>query len=194
MAMLRTVLPTLPSTILSAASLHRTHLPPHDTIMAIALPPTASLTSAHGPPTKLKGINKESDIPAEIGKSGPQGTILLTFATPDLPSGSKVPGGLVVTTLYAQVVVEQKGGKWVVTTTGAKGSGVESETKEGPSEGVKVEVGMFGRAVAAAKQGQSATEEDFGTPRGALWDVAVIEACLTSDGKPLNVEELIAGK
>ena len=185
MAMLRTVLPTLPSTILSAASLHRTHLPPHDTIMAIALPPTASLTSAHGPPTKLKGITKESDIPAEIGKSGPQGTILLTFATPDLPSGSKVPGGLVVTTLYAQVVVEQKGGQWGVTTT---------ETKEGPSEGVKVEVGMFGRAVAAAKQGQSATEEDFGTPRGALWDVAVIEACLTSDGKPLNVEELIAGK
>ena len=193
-AMLRTVLPIPPTTILSATSLHRTHLPPHDTIMAIALPSTASHTSAHGPPTKLKGIIAESDIPAEIGKSAPHGTILLTFATPDLPSEFKVPGGLVVTTLHAQVVIEQKGGKWVITTTGAKDSGVKSETKDGPSEGVEVEVGMFGRAVVAAKQGHSANEEDYGTPRGALWDLAVVEACLTSNGKPINVEELIAGK
>ncbi len=193
-AQIRTILPNPPSTILSSASLHRAHLPPHDTVIALASPSPSTHSSPHGPPTKLKGVHSESDIPSAIGDSAPHGTILLTFATPDLPADKKVQGGLVVTTTKAQVVVEQKNGKWFVTVTGAKDSGVESGSKEGASEGVPIEVGMFGRAVAAAKEGKKATEEDYGTPRGSLWDVALLQACLTSNGKEVNLEALIAGK
>ncbi len=193
-ALLRTVLPNLPTTIVSSASLHRTHIPPHDTVIGLASHSPSATTSPHGPPTRLKGIIKESDIPSDIGKSSPNGTILLSFGTPDLPNESKIQGGLVVTTVNGQVVVGQKGGKWVVTTTGAKDSDVKDETKEGPGEGVKVEVGMFARAVAAVKEGKKNDEKDLGTPRGAMWDLAVIEALLTSNGKTVELESLISGK
>ena len=194
MALLRTVLPTPPSSIVSSALLHRAHLPPHDTVHAIALPSPSSHTSPHGPPTRLKGIIKESEIPSAIGKSAPHGSIFMTHASPDLPAERKVQSGLVVTTTKAQVVVSQKSGKWVVEVTGAKDSDVENASKEGAGCGVEVEVGMFGRAVGAVKEGKKVSEPDYGTPRGALWDVAMIEACLTSDGKVVDLEKLIEGK
>ena len=195
-ALLRTVLPNPPASILSCSSLHRTHLPPHDTVLALALPSPSSSTPPHGPATKLNALFSTSDIPTSLGNSSAQGTILLTFATPDLSGEKKQSNGLVVTTTNAQVTVESKGGKWVVSVAGSKGSGVEDAVKEGKSEGVEVEVGMFARAVAAVKEGKGGDggEKNHGEPRGAMWDLAVIEACLTSEGKSVDLERLIAGK
>ena len=190
-AMLRTVLPNPPASIISSASLHRTHIPPLDTVIALALPPASAITEAHGPTTKLKPIHSLSDIPSEIGKSGPTGTILLTWATPDVPNEKKPLSGMDITTTNAQITVKRGGSGWEVSVSGAKGSDVEDQTFEGPSEGVKVEIAMFGRAVGEAKEGKSFSEEDLGTPRGALWDLAVIEACLTSNGKPVELAPLV---
>jgi predicted dehydrogenase len=195
-ALLRTVLPHPPKTIIAAASLHRTHLLPHDTVIALALPGDQATVESHGPPTALNAIRKREDVPVEIGRSSPQGTIFLSWAMPDIPEEHRQPNGITVTCLNGQVTVRQVGfvtREWVVTLTAARDSGIESGMWAEKWSGVDREVGMFARAVSAAKAGRENAEENFAEPRGALWDLAVIEACLTSNGNAVDIEKLIAG-
>lgn len=49
------------------------------------------------------------------------------------------------------------------------------------SDGVQKEIGYFIDVVNGKK------DEGFGDPRGALMDVALIEAALKSDGKPVTL-------
>lgn len=79
-----------------------------------------------------------------------------------------------------------------VRVTGAKDSGVKNELKEGKPSGVDVEIGAFGRAIEAVKAGQENPEENWGDVRGGLWDVALIEALLTSQGKEVVLEQAIS--
>jgi hypothetical protein len=191
-AILRTVLPQPPSQILAVSSLHRAHLPPHDTLLALALPHSSQLSAPHGPPTKLKVPQDSSVIPTSIGQSAPQGTILLTFASPDVPGDSRVPAGLRVTCLHGTVsILAAKRGSWELTVTPAEGSEVKGIKESGESVGVVEEIGMFCKAVVAVKEGTPVQEKDLGEPRGALWDLGVIEAMLTSEGKLVDLDQLV---
>lgn len=193
-AVLRTVLPSSaqPSTIISTASLHRTHLLPHDSILGLSLPSPSSLTPAHGPSTKLTSSNlKESDLP-DVGKSGTHGSINFSFAIPDVDDEGKRPNGLYVTLLNGILKVEMPVGKreWQITLIPSKDSKLEKIEKRGKTEGVEVEIEQFGKAVLAKKQGKE-YQENFGEPRGALWDLAIVQALLESNGKPIDIAQLI---
>lgn len=191
-ALLRAVLPTRPASILASNALHRTLLQPHDTVMGLALPPASAVTEPHGPTTKLTtAIHKSA--PVANGQSSPQGTILMSFACPQIPAEAKSGNGLFITCLNGSVLIQfLPTGSIQVRVTGSEGSGVKNEVKEGKPSGVDVEIGAFGRAIAAAKAGKENPEKDWGDVRGGLWDVAVIEALLTSQGKAIDLEEAIS--
>ena len=194
-ATLRTVLPEYarPHTIVSHSALHRAHLPPHDTVLGLSLPAQSSSVAPHGSPTALKALITESEIPGGLGKSAPAGTILLSFALPDTPPESRAPQGLVVTTLNAVVEITNQNRKWTYEIVPAAGSAVKAHKETEPADGVEKELGTFARAIEAAKSGgQVQPEDDLGNPRGTLWDVAVIQALLTSNGQPVELEKLIS--
>ncbi len=54
-----------------------------------------------------------------------------------------------------------------------------------PSQGVPEEVAQFAKAIL----GQS-DEVNRGEPKDALWDLAFIESCLNSGGKPVDLEKV----
>jgi len=194
-AMLRTVLPEVarPTALISSASLHRAHLPPHDTILGVATSSPASTTSPHGSPTALKALNAESDIPGGVGKSLAGGTILLSFALPDTPPESRAPQGLTITALNAVVEITNANRLWTFAVYPAAGSKVQAQKESASADGVEVEFGAFARAVEAAKGGKEVAEEEkeLGSPRGALWDVAVIQALLTSNGDKVELDKIL---
>lgn len=192
-AMLRTVIPTLPAKIISSASLHRKHLLPHDTVQAIALPPSAAATEPHGPKTALTtAVHSEQSIPGPpVGQSAPTGTIVMSFADPDLNGQATRLNGLYISCLHGRVELLNANGEWTCNVFGAKESGVKDESKSGKADGVPNECNFFARAVASRKAGQDINqEEDLGNPRGPMWDVSVIEAMLTSNGKEVDLEQL----
>lgn len=185
------MLPTLPASIIANNALHRKLLQPHDTVVGLALPPSSATTAPHGPDTKLTTAINQS-APVANGQSAPQGTILMSFACPQMAAEGKSGNGLFVTCLNGSVNVHSlPTGVLSVRVTGAEGSGVKNEVREGRPSGVDVEIGAFGRAVAARKAGREDTEENWGDVRGGLWDVAVIEALLTSQGKEIVLEDHI---
>lgn len=183
-ALLRVVLPVPPATIISTASLHRAHLPPHDLVMALALPPVSSGVPPLGEP--LSG--DLSIIPVPSGKSSPQGSIVLSWAKPNTPAEGANPGyGLFITLENAEVSIEMEGSKFIVNLVAADDSGIKSRKIEGESSGIKEEVEQFARAA------RGNTEEvNRGSPQDALWDLGVIQALLSSDGKPVDLERLVA--
>ena len=189
-AMLRNVLPNPPATIISSASLHRTHLPPHDTVIALSLPSPSATLDPSGPPTQLNAINKVSDIPAELGKSIPAGTITMSWGAPDLDS--QPPMSLTITCLNAKVSYYRGDEGWTVEVDPAKGSKVKKEKRSEPTSGIERHCGYFARAVQAVKSGNEVNnEEDLGRPETSLWDVAFIQALLTSNGEKVDIQGLI---
>jgi len=158
--------------------------------MALALPKPEEHTQAHGNRSKLPSPHTESDIPTAIGESAPHGSILISFALPDLPAEGKTPASLVVTTLNGKLEISAAPDSYTVKTWGANGSDVKATEKKGGKSGVPTEIDMFARAVA----GTGKDEPDLGTPRGALWDLAVIEAALHSNGKPVSLDHLTGGQ
>ncbi|WVQ68145.1 uncharacterized protein L199_006351 [Kwoniella botswanensis] len=199
-ALLRVVLPesARPSSIISLSSLHRTHLLPHDTLQAISLPPKSSVTEAHGPKTKLTtAVNDESKVPGGIGKSSPRGQITFSFGGPNIPQDKALPNGLRITFLNAVVDV-QSGFKeqtnertFSIEVIPGEGTGVKAFKKEGKMDGVKVEIDHFAKAIQALKDGNKIDEDaesNYAKPRDSLWDLAVLEAMLKSNGKEVNVD------
>ena len=76
-----------------------------------------------------------------------------------------------------------------------KNTGVKASKEEGKKIGVREECAYFARAIAALKSGGKVDPaEDRGDPRNMMWDVALIEALLTSDGNKVDLAKLIAGK
>ncbi|WWD18996.1 hypothetical protein CI109_103453 [Kwoniella shandongensis] len=199
-ALLRTVLPdsALPSSLVSFSHLHRTHLLPHDTLTAISLPSPSSTTSPNGPKTKLSSaIHTEKDLASQPGQSAPLGQIFMSFALPDTAPETRTPNGLIITYLngVAKIVSDPKTREWIFNIYPANGSSVEKVEKRGSPEGVEVEIKHFANAIQAIKDGKKdGGVENYGEPRGALWDLAVIEGMLKSEGKELNLDQLIKGE
>ncbi|OWT39076.1 NAD-binding Rossmann fold oxidoreductase family protein [Cryptococcus neoformans Bt1] len=197
-ALLRTVLPpaALPASFIGFASLHRTHLLPHDTIQAIALPDPSATIPPNGPKSKLdSAVYTEKDLASQPGQSTPRGQITFSFANPDMPPEGRTSNGLVVTLLNGVLTIEQTFDRQFITTLiPAEGSGLEKKTITTKQVGVEVEIEMFVNAVQAVKEGRENKEENFGEPRGALWDLSVLEAMLKSDGKEINLESLVKGE
>ena len=190
--MLRVCLPTPPASIISTASLHRAHLPPHDTVIGLGLPPTDSLKPAYGRETQVKALRTIKEIPGGVGQSAPHGSIILSWALPNTRPESRAPQGLTVTCLNAVVSITNTNRFWTLEVVPADGSSVKAIKESAPATGVEVELGMFARAVAAVKGGKSVVkEEDLGSPRGTMWDVAVIQALLTSNGHKVELEGLV---
>jgi hypothetical protein len=159
--------------------------------MGLALPPSSATVDPHGPSTKLTTALKSEGI-VENGTSQPQGTILMTFACPNIPAEGKSGNGLFITCLNGSVLISSlPTGKLSVRLTGAEGSQVKSEVREARPSGVECEIGAFGRAIDAVKKGVENEEENWGDVRGGLWDIAVIEALLTSQGKEVVLEDAI---
>ncbi|KAL1858281.1 hypothetical protein VTK73DRAFT_7865 [Phialemonium thermophilum] len=178
-ALLRAVLPDLPERIISVATLHRSHLPPHDTVMGLALAAKSAAKKPYG-----RDIGDISRIPVKPGLSSPTGTITMTWAAPDTkPNGRLV---LHVACLNGKVLIEFEDGIFSVKTVPAAGSAVKEQLFEGPHTGVAVEVDMFGRAIRNA-----GSEEHYGHPRDATWDLAVIQALVSSDGKEVDLPTLV---
>lgn len=174
-----------PTQVVAFKSLNRTHVGPHDTITAIASNPSLT-TEPHGPE-----FPQPSVAPQGIGKSFPTGTITFSFANPRTPA-FRGPG-LVVTCLNGVVRLEG-GAQWTVHVESEDADVVaafEAATKEQgeafPSSGVVEEVVQFATAVL----GQGHGEANRAEPRGALWDLALLEGCLTSEGKVVDLTKLV---
>lgn len=192
-ALARTVLPVPPSRITANAALHRTHLLPHDTILAIALPPASATTEPSGPPTSsIKAIRTAADVPGPIGQSSPHGSVSISWAAPDLEEADRLPTSLSVTCLNGLVVITGNAGVWTLEVRPAVGSGVERVKKTKKSDGVEVELKEWAEAIQDVKAGREIQRADSGKPRTALWDLAFIEACLTSEGKEVDIDQLAA--
>ncbi|KAJ9112066.1 hypothetical protein QFC22_006362 [Naganishia vaughanmartiniae] len=173
-----------PTQVVAFKSLNRTHVGPHDTIVAIASNPSLT-TSPHGP-----DFPQPTVAPQGVGKSMPTGNITFSFANPRTPE-FRGPS-LTVTCLNG--VVRLEGGKaWTVKVETedeevkkSAGAAASSEGQAFPSVGVEEEVAQFARA--ALKQGDEVNRAE---PRAALWDLALLEACLTSDGKLVDLTKLV---
>lgn len=61
----------------------------------------------------------------------------------------------------------------------------EEEVIDERPRGVEAEVAIFLDLVNGGK------DEGFGDPKGALLDVAVIQATLTSEGVPIDIQKLV---
>lgn len=80
-------------------------------------------------------------------------------------------------------VVPGQGWKWTVEPSkAALERGVKESLEEGQSAGVDVEIDQFAKAL----QGEEGVNR--GTPKGSLWDLAFIEACLNSNGRPVDLK------
>lgn len=193
-ALIRVVLPNPPEQIISTASLHRNHIPPHDTIQALALTPSTT-TDPHGPPTRLKGLREANDIPGGIGNSTSNGTIVYSFALPEIEQARKPETGLVIHCQHGTVMVIAAGPVWKLEVIPGKGTSVKAHSEEAKKLGVREECAYFARAIADTKAGKQLDQkEKRGEPRDAIWDVALIEAMLSSNTEKVDLQKLIAGK
>jgi hypothetical protein len=111
----------------------------------------------------------------------------MTFARADMPEEARRPSGLYVTALNGTVNMIREGKDYVTKVTGAIGSDVKNDEMRSQEQGVMVELRDFAAAINGEKD-----VPDHGDVRGALWDVALIEALLTSEGKELNLKEMLA--
>ena len=93
------------------------------------------------------------------------------------------------------VKVIAAGPVWNLEVIPGKGTSVKAYSEEGKKAGVREECAYFARAIAATKAGKQVDgKEKRGEPRDAMWDVALIEAMLSSDGEKVDLQKLVAGK
>jgi hypothetical protein len=85
----------------------------------------------------------------------------------------------------------KKGSKETVSNGEEEEEEDQEEITETPGKGVPVELQAFFGAVEKAKQGHEAVD-NLGDPTHALWDVAFIEAALTSDGRLVDFGKLLS--
>ncbi len=192
-ALARTVLPARcrPHTVIANKSLHRAHVLPHDTLVGIVQADPASVLPPRGSRTAVAGTLREEDMPVKSGASAPHGTFVLSWAIPDTERQGRTPNELYVVCEHATLAVVNKGRAWKITLEPGAGAGVEKVVEEGAVSGVSVELEDFAGAVQAALDGTAAARENYGSPRDALWDVAFIQAALTSDGDKVVIDDVL---
>jgi hypothetical protein len=113
----------------------------------------------------------------------------MSFAGPRTPKAT--PQGYTITCLNG-VVRLQSGDKWTVEVLSEDPKVLEfagQAGKEGgesfESVGVKEEVRQFAENILGKGQGESNKAE----PRDALWDVAFVQAALTSQGQSIELDQ-----
>lgn len=187
-ALARVVLPerARPHTITAHKSLHRAHMPPHDTLIGFASPKPDSTIEARGSKTSVEGTMKEEDMPVQKGNSTPFGSFTLTWALPDTERTKRVPNELYVVCENATLRLTNLGRAWSVSLEPGAGSSVKPVHKEAKGTGIEVELAEFAAAVAAKIEGKEEGVNN-GAPRAALWDVGFIEAALESEGRPREI-------
>lgn len=193
--MIRRILPPsiLPAEVIASASLHRAHLPPHDTIMGLALPSSKTASQAHGAETASKAINDPKSIPGGLGESLPTGQILISNSLPDTNPSTRAPLGITITTVNAVIeVVSGKRRQWTFKVIPGEGTDVKAQEETGPADGVENELNLFAKVVQAKKDGEEVDEEDEGRgyPTGPLWDVSFIQGLLKSNGRAVELATL----
>ncbi|KAG8851646.1 hypothetical protein FRB96_009142 [Tulasnella sp. 330] len=166
-ALLRTILPDPIVSVTGHASLTKAYLAPHDTIQSIL----QTSSGAHGIFDVSFASPNKQHASSQIVITGSSGCIQIS-------NTNKVPdrGGSDPRPRYMVKVVGQDG---------------ESEVSEFPSSGVEREIEYFSKTVMSVKD--DAVVEGKGEPRGALRDVAVIQASLMSLGQLVNIAELVEG-
>ena len=108
----------------------------------------------------------------------------MTWAAPDTePNGELV---FKIACLNGKVIIGFLDGKFSVKLIPAANSGIKEQQFAGPPTGIAVEVDMFARAIRGVKD-----EEQYGRPKDAMYDLAVIQALLCSDGKEIDLTELV---
>jgi predicted dehydrogenase len=188
-AMLRIVLPETcrPVFVTAYKSLHRSHILPHDTVVGIVHPAHSATHEPCGSPTSVKAEITADEMPVKPGKSTPHGTFILSWAAPDTPAGSRPPNELYIVAEHGTVRIVNTGGKWNAKLYPTDSTGLQEATLDGPATGVEEELADYARAVAAVRVGKTDDKANNAEPRAALWDLAFVEAALTSDGKKMTI-------
>ncbi|KAF5373425.1 hypothetical protein D9615_009419, partial [Tricholomella constricta] len=167
-AALRVMLPHQLTHLSAFASLNKDYLMPHDTINAVVragshFHGTAELTFAS--PTKSRPVSDGFVI------TGTDGWLSVNQVNVE---GSDAP----VLRVSITSVIKTEGGETE--------EGEKVEIIEEPVQGVKAELASFFDAI-LGKSGVA----DFGDPLAALRDVAFIQAALNSDGRLVDLTELV---
>ncbi|KAG9026550.1 hypothetical protein FRB95_008721 [Tulasnella sp. JGI-2019a] len=166
-AILRTVLSDPIVSATGHASLTKEHLPPHDTIQSIL----QTSSGAHG--------IFELSFALPIGGEYASTVVEITGTT-----------GFVKLSLTSKATEEGRDPKphYIVKVVGQDGT---EKVTEFLSDGVEKEVEYFAKAVLGVKD--DPVGQGKGDPRGAVRDVAIIQASLTSNGNLVDVKALVEG-
>ncbi|EIW79451.1 NAD(P)-binding protein [Coniophora puteana RWD-64-598 SS2] len=152
------------------ASLYKSYLPPHDTTHSVLKTASGAqgileMTFAAPSSTLTKGNGTTI--------SGSNGWLSVESARGTDASGKEI-GVIRVTTRSVEVSEDGKAGPETV------------ETADYPVRGVEAEWESFFAVVKGEK------DDGLGSPRGALADVAIVEAALTSQGELVDLVKLIS--
>ncbi|KAG8991204.1 hypothetical protein FRB94_012694 [Tulasnella sp. JGI-2019a] len=164
-ALLRTVLPDPIVSVTGHASLIKEYLAPHDTIQSIL----QTSSDAHGIFELSFASPNKAHASSGIEITGTSGFVRIA-------NTNKLPG---------------RGGadprpRYVVNVVGRDG---KEEVAEYENKGVEKEIEYFVKAVLG--ENDDPAVEGKGEPRGAVRDVAVIQASLTSNGKLVDIKNLV---
>ncbi|KAL5520816.1 hypothetical protein ACEPAF_2819 [Sanghuangporus sanghuang] len=177
-AILRTLLLDPLKQVTSFASLSRPHLPPQDTITALISCTPVSERSSESKDKKTHGIFELSFAAPAPSRSEVGNTIILTGDKGwlEIATGVKVGNKSVVRITLHIVTHEQE----------KEGDELEEaeEIIEEEQKSIQAEIENFLNAI-------KGTDDGLGDPRAALLDVAVIQAALTSEGVPVDLDELL---
>jgi len=186
-AALRVILPFSlgTSTVSGIASLTREYLKPQDTIQAVIQAEASSNQSAHPP----HGIF-ELTFSAPPGYSRNVLTVTGTGGNLTMTTTNKVPSkGDEVLAKASPFGSKGKDGAQEVPhiriSIVSGDDGNKKEEVDTISSGVVTEIEGFVKAINGEDDGN-------GEPRGALQDVAFIEACLQSQGRPVDMKKLLS--
>lgn len=144
------------------ASLTKDYLPPHDTINAVV---------------------RSAD--------GSHGIVELTFGAPTTTRSKLAGNGLTITGTDGWISVTQTAEQYSVVIRKLKKDqdgkeiGEDEENVEIPANpnGIQLEIAGFVKAI-------DGSDDGVGSPRGALRDVAFIQAALNSNGSPIDLDSL----
>jgi len=163
-ALLRTILPGSFTQLVGFASLTKEYLPPHDTIQSVI----QTSTGAHGILELSFAAPAANAGDSGISITGTDGVLRIANANKALKEGGPEVRS------YKLTWIDSKG----------------AQTEEFyPVQGVEKEIEYFAKAIAGSKDAEITAT---GEPRGALVDVAVVEAALTSNGKAIDLQKLVA--
>ncbi|OBZ77020.1 hypothetical protein A0H81_03114 [Grifola frondosa] len=168
-AALRVMLPSPMKTLSSFASLNKEWLAPHDTINAIV----QSADGAHG----IVELTFASPTPSRAELAGNGITITGTDGWLSVNQATVLDGDTSVRVFRITIrkLQKDKDGKEV---------GETVEVLEEKVAGIEKELESFLQAIAGSN-------DELGSVQGALKDVAFIQAALTSNGSPIDLEKLV---